>query len=74
MRAPGSVDFLPDLLNQLKDQQPGVEPRLFTALLLCLIAGNSNLLVRTEEDEIPRVVSAVADVRSPSDGAVNGDL
>lgn len=61
---PGSPDYLKDLLAQLRDQQPGVEPRLFTAVLLCLIAGDSNLLVRTEEEDIPLVASAVADVRT----------
>lgn len=63
MLRPGSNGFLKDLLDTLRNQRPEFDERLFTAILLCLIAGKPNLLVRTEENDIPAVAAAAADVR-----------
>jgi len=55
--------YLRSLLEYLRRQRPDVNARLFTALFLCLVAGERNLLVRTEEDDIADVATAAMNVR-----------
>ncbi|KAF8320809.1 hypothetical protein DL93DRAFT_2152696 [Clavulina sp. PMI_390] len=60
--ATASNGYLSHYLEILKQQRPDVDPRLFSAILMCLVAGNHNLLVRTEEADVPRVAAAATDV------------
>lgn len=62
MSVPGSNDYLRTLLETIKQQRPDVDARLFTAILLCLVAGERNLLVRTEEDNVADVAATSVDV------------
>lgn len=60
---PGSSQYLPSLLGYVRRNRPDLDARLFTSILLCLIAGERNLLVRTEENDIADVATAAVDVR-----------
>lgn len=57
-------DYLRSLLEYLRRERPDINARLFAALLLCLVAGERNLLVRTEEDDIVDVAVAAMNVRN----------
>jgi hypothetical protein len=57
-------NYLQSLLEYLRRQRPDVNARLFTALLLCLVTGERNLLIRTEEDDIADVAVAAMNVRN----------
>lgn len=60
---PGSSQYLPSLLGYVRRHHPDLDARLFTSILLSLIAGERNLLVRTEENDIADVATAAVDVR-----------
>lgn len=51
---PGTPAFFPAVLSQIRGAAPhlALDPVLLQALLLCLLAGNKNLILRTREDEI----------------------
>ena len=59
---PTPDNYLRSLLEHLHRQRPDVNARLFTALFLCLVTGERNLLIRTEEDDIADVVVAIMNV------------
>lgn len=58
---PGTSDYFPDLLARLRAAAPSLplEPVVFQSLLLCLAAGDKNLILRTHEEDIS-VVQKIA--------------
>lgn len=59
----GSNGYLKQFLEDLKSQRPDLDARLVTAILLCLVAGERHLLIRTEENDVAKVAAVAADVR-----------
>jgi hypothetical protein len=51
---PGSTFFLPSLLAHIRAAAPGLplEPVIIQVLLLCIVSGNRNLILRTREEDI----------------------
>ncbi|KAG2074717.1 hypothetical protein BDR04DRAFT_1092944 [Suillus decipiens] len=51
---PGSTLFLPSLLAQIRTAAPGLpfEPIIIQVLLLCIVSGDRNLILRTREEDI----------------------
>ena len=51
---PGTPAFFPAILAQIRGAAPhlALDPVLLQALLLCLLAGNKHLILRTREDDI----------------------
>ncbi|KAG1870243.1 hypothetical protein DFJ58DRAFT_765268 [Suillus subalutaceus] len=54
---PGSTLFLPSLLAHIRTAAPGlpIEPVIIQVLLLCIVSGNRNLILRTREEDISLV-------------------
>ncbi|KAJ3986249.1 hypothetical protein F5890DRAFT_1022347 [Lentinula detonsa] len=54
----GTPSFVPSLLTYIRNASGGlpIEPVIFQSILLCLIAGNKHLVLRTVEDDIGLVV------------------
>lgn len=61
---PGTQSFFPALLSSVRNAAPSLplDPVVFQALLLCLLAGDKNLILRTREDDIGCVSKLVASV------------
>ncbi|KAG1762893.1 hypothetical protein EDD22DRAFT_889454 [Suillus occidentalis] len=51
---PGSTLFLPSLLASIRSAAPGLplEPVIIQVLLLCIVSGDRNLILRTREEDI----------------------
>ncbi|KAG2756248.1 hypothetical protein P692DRAFT_20792787 [Suillus brevipes Sb2] len=51
---PGSTLFLPSLLASIRAAAPGLplEPVIIQVLLLCIVSGDRNLILRTREEDI----------------------
>lgn len=51
---PGTQPFLPSLLSHVRSAVPGfpLEPVIVQVLLLCIIAGDKNLILRTRDEDI----------------------
>ncbi|KIJ68090.1 hypothetical protein HYDPIDRAFT_25535 [Hydnomerulius pinastri MD-312] len=51
---PGTQFFLPSLLGQVRAAAPGLplEPVIIQVLLLCIISGDRNLILRTRDEDI----------------------
>ncbi|KAG2342847.1 hypothetical protein BDR05DRAFT_1025065 [Suillus weaverae] len=51
---PGSTSFLPSLLAHIRAVAPGLplEPIIIQVLLLCIVSGDKNLILRTREEDI----------------------
>ncbi|KAG1752869.1 hypothetical protein EDB19DRAFT_1670259 [Suillus lakei] len=51
---PGSTLFLPSLLAHIRAAAPGLplEPIIIQVLLLCIVSGDRNLILRTREEDI----------------------
>lgn len=60
----GTPSFVPLLLTNARLASGGlpIEPVLFQSILLCLIAGNKHLILRTVEDDIGLVVKLAVKV------------
>lgn len=59
---PGAHDFFPALLSAVKEHSVGqlpVDPVVLQSLLLCLIPGSKNLILRVPEEDINHVVKLV---------------
>ncbi|KAG6375539.1 hypothetical protein JVT61DRAFT_3099 [Boletus reticuloceps] len=54
---PGTHLFLPSLLTHVRSAAPGfpLEPVIVQVLLICIISGNKNLILRTRDEDIPLV-------------------
>lgn len=62
---PGTPPFFPSLLSSIRTNAPNVplDPVALQAVLLCLLAGNKNLILRsTREDDIGSVAKVTASV------------
>ncbi|OJA20541.1 hypothetical protein AZE42_01605 [Rhizopogon vesiculosus] len=59
---PGSILFLPSLLAHIRAVAPGLplEPIIVQVLLLCVVSGDRNLILRTREEDIGLVSRLVA--------------
>ena len=68
---PGSVSFLPSLLAHIRAVTPGLplEPVILQVLLLCIVSGDRNFILRTREEDIGLVsrLAAIVSVSSPCD-------
>lgn len=62
---PPSTPYLPALIGIVKTHYPHLNERLFTAVLLCVVAGKSNLIVRTDDEDISLAATATLEVRYP---------
>lgn len=62
---PGSTLFLPSLLASIRAAAPGLplEPVIIQVLLLCIVSGDRNLILRTREEDIG-LVSRLATIVS----------
>ncbi|KAG1869776.1 hypothetical protein C8R48DRAFT_699681 [Suillus tomentosus] len=51
---PGSTLFLPSLLGHIRAAAPGLplEPIIIQVLLLCIVSGDRNIILRTREEDI----------------------
>jgi DNA-binding transcriptional LysR family regulator len=67
MALPGTADYFPSLVSRVRGASPNIslEPVIFESLLLCLIAGSSNLILRAEEEDLGLVARQVASVSLP---------
>ncbi|KAF8134455.1 hypothetical protein EV363DRAFT_1257588 [Boletus edulis] len=54
---PGTHLFLPSLLTHVRRTAPGfpLEPVIVQVLLICIISGHKNLILRTRDEDIPLV-------------------
>lgn len=54
---PGTQLFLPSLLSHVRSAAPGfpVEPVIIQVLLLSIVAGDKNLILRTRDEDITLV-------------------
>ena len=62
---PGTLPFFPSLLSSIQTNAPNVplDPVALQAILLCLLAGNKNLILRsTREDDIGSITKLTASV------------
>lgn len=62
---PGTPAFFPSLLSSIRTNAPNVplEPVALQSILLCLLAGNKNLILRSaREDDISSVTKLTASV------------
>ncbi|TFK53538.1 hypothetical protein OE88DRAFT_1733444 [Heliocybe sulcata] len=61
---PGTVGYFPDLLARLRTAAPSLplEPLIFQSLLLCLVAGEKNLILRTQDEDISTVQKIAASI------------
>ncbi|KIM75934.1 hypothetical protein PILCRDRAFT_826765 [Piloderma croceum F 1598] len=59
---PGTPPFFPALLASIRAAAPGLplDPVVMQALLLCLLAGDKNLILRTREEDVPSVSKLAA--------------
>lgn len=64
---PGTQLFLATLLAHVRSALPGfpLEPTILQVLLLCIIAGDRNLILRTRDEDIGLVTKLAAMVHSP---------
>lgn len=63
---PGTPAYLPALLAHLRSiPELSFPPPVFIPILLCLIVGEKNLVLRTKEEDIPKLVNLVEKVESP---------
>ena len=51
---PGTPSFFPALLEHIKSAAPGLptDPVILQSLLLCIMAGNKNVILRTREEDV----------------------
>lgn len=65
--SPGSISLLPSLLAHIRAVAPGLpfEPIIIQVLLLCIVSGDRNLILRTREEDIGLVsrLAAIVSVR-----------
>jgi hypothetical protein len=61
---PGTPPFFPALLASIRAAAPGLplDPVVLQALLLCLLAGDKNLILRTREEDVSSVSKLAASV------------
>jgi hypothetical protein len=64
--APGTPDFFASLLDFIRVTAPGVplDPVIFQAIVLCVMAGNKHVLLRPREEDVPIVQNLAALVRN----------
>ena len=55
--APGSPNFFSDLLDYVRNAVPGfpIDPVIFQSILLCIMAGNKNVVLSTPEEDVSLV-------------------
>ncbi|KAJ7072041.1 hypothetical protein C8F01DRAFT_1102300 [Mycena amicta] len=53
---PGAQTFFPALVAHLQDSSVAIDPVVFQSILLCLVAGEKNLILRTPEQDVRLVV------------------
>ncbi|KAJ3969915.1 hypothetical protein EV361DRAFT_802992 [Lentinula raphanica] len=60
----GTPSFVPLLLTYVRNASGGlpIDPVILQSILLCLIAGNKHLILRTVEDDIGLVVKLAVKV------------
>jgi hypothetical protein len=58
--------YLPALITSLKTHYSSIDARIFTAIFLSLIAGEQNLILRTQDEDVASVASLAIDVRASS--------
>jgi hypothetical protein len=60
----GSLDFFPALVNHLTDKPscPPVDPSVLQSILLCIVAGDKHLILRTHEADVGAVAKVAASV------------
>ncbi|KDQ21715.1 hypothetical protein BOTBODRAFT_50293 [Botryobasidium botryosum FD-172 SS1] len=57
---PGTPAYLPALLSHLRSiPELSFPPPVFTPIFLCLIAGEKNLVLRTKEEDVPKLAHLV---------------
>lgn len=59
----GTPAFLPSILSYIRSASSGtlpLDPVIFQAILLCIIAGDKHLLLHTQEEDIGIVVRLAA--------------
>lgn len=63
---PGTQPFLPTLLNYVRSAAPGLplEPVIIQVLLLSIVSGGKNLILRTRDEDVSLVAKLTALVRS----------
>jgi hypothetical protein len=70
---PGSTSFLPSLLAHIRAVAPGLplEPVIVQVLLLCIVSGDRNLILRTREEDIGLVsrLAAIVSLLKPCEPA-----
>lgn len=61
---PGTPPFFPALLANIRAAAPSLplDPVVLQALLLCLLAGGKNLILRTREEDVGAVSKLAASV------------
>ena len=64
---PGTPLFLPSLLSNICSAAPGFpfEPAIVQVLLLCVISGDKNLILRTRDEDVTLVSKLTTLVGSP---------
>jgi hypothetical protein len=66
-RSIGSPAFLPELLDYIRGNVNStsvpLEPVVIRSILLCIIAGNKHLILRTPEEDVGLVIKIVSWVR-----------
>ena len=63
----GSLAFMPALVNHLahKPACPPVDPSILQSILLCIVAGDKHLILRTHEADVGAVAKVAASVSFP---------
>lgn len=61
---PGTPSFFPAVLAQIRGATPHIplDPVILQALLLCILAGDKNLILRTREEDVGPVAKLAASV------------
>lgn len=67
MSSPGTADYFPALVTRIRTAVPNLplEPIILESVLLCLVCGSKNLILRTEEEKVGMVAKSVASVSHP---------
>ncbi|KAH9978727.1 hypothetical protein BGW80DRAFT_1133180, partial [Lactifluus volemus] len=62
MGTPGTPDFFLSLLEYIRTSASSfpLDPVIFQSVILCVMAGNKHLLLRTREEDIPIVQNLAA--------------
>jgi hypothetical protein len=58
------LSFVQSLISNLSSQTTHLHAHIFTTLLLCLAAGEKNIVLRTKTDDVGAVVNHAVSVRN----------